>query len=348
MRTGRIGLLCLSLTILAPGGRWCAGYPQDPQRTSMRYRIMDLGTLGGDASIANAINDRGQIAGAAKLYFSMRKYHACLWDHGTKIDLGMLSGESRETESWAVAINAGGQTVGRKSVPLDNDRFHPKTKDYPVLWEHGKMISLGGHALAATLLPHAINITGTIVGDAAFQGHPGAFRMTGGKLTRLEGLEQAKGINAAGQTVGTDGKSACLWDHGKLVSLGMQGMAVAINDQGEIVGTGTPKSGLPRAFLWRNGNAHDIGTLGGLQSYAAGINAAGQAVGEAEFGATDDPRRVHAFLYTEGKMVDLNALLSPHSGWELLAANGINNKGQIVGSGRVHGELHAFLLTPLP
>jgi hypothetical protein len=56
----------------------------------------------------------------------------------------------------------------------------------------------------------------------------------------------------------------------------------------------------------------------------------------------------HAFLYSRGKMQDLNNLLASHSGWVLASANGINDYGQIVGYG--FGPLpngpHAFLLTP--
>lgn len=346
MKPGRIGLLCAGLALLVAGGRLCAGDSQNTPPASLRYRITDLGTLGGDESVANAINDRGQVVGSSKVPFSARKYHACLWEQGRKIDLGVFSGEPRGTESWAISINVKGQIVGTKTVALNNDLFDPKTQDHAVLWENGKMISLGGHTLSATLLPYFINAAGTIVGIAGFQGHPGAFMMVGSRLTRIEGLHEARGINGADQIVGTNGSDACLWDHGKLVPLGMHGVAVAINDRGEVVGTGTPKSGLPHAFLWRNGNAEDIGTLGGLQSYATGINDAGLAVGESEFGSKNDPRDLHAFLYTDSKMVDLNSVLPAHSGWELLSARAINNKGQIVGSGRIHGEEHAFLLNP--
>jgi uncharacterized membrane protein len=56
-----------------------------------------------------------------------------------------------------------------------------------------------------------------------------------------------------------------------------------------------------------------------------------------------------AFLYDGGKMVDLNTLIDPSSGWVLQRAAAINDAGQIVGSGFFNGEtyLEAFLLTPL-
>jgi hypothetical protein len=46
-------------------------------------------------------------------------------------------------------------------------------------------------------------------------------------------------------------------------------------------------------------------------------------------------------------MYDLNALIDPSLGWQLLAGYGINNAGQITGSGIVNGQSHAFLLTPV-
>jgi probable HAF family extracellular repeat protein len=49
----------------------------------------------------------------------------------------------------------------------------------------------------------------------------------------------------------------------------------------------------------------DLGTLGGTTSYAFGVNNSNQVVGSAQI-ASD--ASYHAFLYTAGKMVDLNSL----------------------------------------
>ena len=44
--------------------------------------------------------------------------------------------------------------------------------------------------------------------------------------------------------------------------------------------------------------------------------------------------------------MDLNGLLTGAPGWTLTNAYGINDVGQIVGSGNYLGQQHAFLLNP--
>jgi probable HAF family extracellular repeat protein len=68
-----------------------------------------LGTPpGGDSPEAAAVNKRGQIVGHADFAGERYPGHAFLYDAGNWTDLGTLGGE----DSWAVAINLGGQIVG--------------------------------------------------------------------------------------------------------------------------------------------------------------------------------------------------------------------------------------------
>jgi probable HAF family extracellular repeat protein len=46
-------------------------------------------------------------------------------------------------------------------------------------------------------------------------------------------------------------------------------------------------------------------------------------------------------------MSDLNSLIPPNSGWTLSEAFGINDTGQITGTGAINGATHAFLLNPV-
>jgi probable HAF family extracellular repeat protein len=83
----------------------------------------------------------------------------------------------------------------------------------------------------------------------------------------------------------------------------------------------------------------DLGTFGGPQSHAAGLDAYGHVVGYAEF----PDRRSHAFLYCEGTLLDLNDLIPADSEWELVSADAINDVGQILGVGVKEGRLVPYL-----
>src|ERR1700719_1899850 len=93
------------------------------------------------------------------------------------------------------------------------------------------------------------------------------------------------------------------------------------------------------AFIWTStGGMQDIGTLGGNNSYAFGINNSGQVVGLAD----RSDGIAHAFLWTSTTgMQDLGALGSLSS-----EATAINASGQVVGgSYRADGVYDAFLWT---
>jgi probable HAF family extracellular repeat protein len=79
----------------------------------------------------------------------------------------------------------------------------------------------------------------------------------------------------------------------------------------------------------------DLGTLGGSDSFAAGVNEFRQVVGVRL--TPDAPQR--AFLYSDGTMIDLGTL----GGGESYAA-GVNELGQVVGeSATLSNATHAFL-----
>jgi len=89
----------------------------------------------------------------------------------------------------------------------------------------------------------------------------------------------------------------------------------------------------------------DLGTLGGSLSVGRGINNAGQVAGY----SNTSPGAYHAFLYSNGQMMDLNDLIDA-PGISLTSATAINDRGQIVANGTSSQipALAAFLLTPIP
>ena len=84
--------------------------------TSSSFTATDLGTLGGSWSVANAINDNGQVVGVSETTSGER--HAFLWQNGTMVDLGTLGG----SWSFARAINDAGQVVGESEIANGEQR----------------------------------------------------------------------------------------------------------------------------------------------------------------------------------------------------------------------------------
>lgn len=140
-----------------------------------------------------------------------------------------------------------------------------------------------------------------------------------------------------------DGVNDLMIDLGTLDSESSVSAATNVNDAGVVVGYSYTRTGtlnnnaayhafrvVPAGGLWFvDGNAdgindlmEDIGTLGGLNSWARGINNAGVIVGEAETAAA----YTRAFSWSGGVMTDLGTLGGRNS-----SASAINEDGVIVG-----------------
>lgn len=123
--------------------------------------------------------------------------------------------------------------------------------------------------------------------------------------------------------------------------------ALAINNQGQVVGTSAlPGNQVNQPFLWTSQTGiQPLGVLpGDVVGAGLGINNLGEVVG-ASIGpggaASGNPR---AFYWQSGVMSDLNALVPANSPLYLLTAGGINDVGQIVGFGMTSsGDIHGFL-----
>ncbi len=72
--------------------------------------MQDLGTLGGQRSYANAINDAGQVVGRSYLYHDLEQ-RPFIYSGGVMQDLGTLGGNIGE----AYSINNSGQVVGKSN-----------------------------------------------------------------------------------------------------------------------------------------------------------------------------------------------------------------------------------------
>jgi probable HAF family extracellular repeat protein len=86
----------------------------------------------------------------------------------------------------------------------------------------------------------------------------------------------------------------------------------------------------------------DLGVLpGDLASLAVSINNLGQVLG-----SSGGPSGSSSFLYSNGVMKNLNSLIDPNSGWNIVQGNEINNRGQILALGQNSQGLDYLLLTP--
>lgn len=81
---------------------------------------------------------------------------------------------------------------------------------------------------------------------------------------------------------------------------------------------------------------------------AESLNNKGQIVGNYYLPRIVGKKPVQrAFLWQNGKFIDLNSLISPKRGWVFRDASCINDRGQIVGTGTYRGKYSGFLLTPV-
>jgi probable HAF family extracellular repeat protein len=319
------------------------------QSRAVRWKdrqIEDLGSFGGNQNAAFAINDHGQITGNSQntipdpFCFLGETLRGFLWEKGKMRDLGTLGTGNCVFPGF---INERGQIAGdADTTSTPNPLTGIPTHD-PFLWENGTMLDLG-----------------TLGGAAGF----------------VSGTGGSGGLNNRGQVIGVSsvasGPGACLtegdpnchpflWDKGKLIDLNTSTIggnpldAIAINDAGEIAGAADFSStggSTSDAYLWRNGVATDLGTLGGdCFSGAFAINSHAQVVGVTYL---CDGSFSRAFLWENGAIVDLNTLIPAGSPLQLVFPADVNDHGEIAGTGVPPGvppnnfftEGHGFLLIP--
>jgi probable HAF family extracellular repeat protein len=152
--------------------------------------------------------------------------------------------------------------------------------------------------------------------------------------------------------------NAVLWRDGEIINLGTLGKnfssASAVNDRAQVVGstvnTATDECEsfsqpfCVRAFLWQEGAMRDLGTLGGPEATALFVNAHGQVAGWSLTDSILNPTTMfptqHPFLSDDDTMRDLGTL-----GGTLGVPTDLNNRGQVVGSSSLPGDLasHPFL-----
>ena len=308
------------------------GFPELSAVLWQGGRILDLGTLGGNASYAFAINNQGRVVGGALntisdsnanglqafgfpvVPFSVAtQIRAFFWQDGVMHDLGTLGSGN---DAAALLVNNRGQVAGVSFTDTILNASGFPTQD-PFFWENGKMVDIG--TLGGTVgFPQMMNNRGQVVGitnDANEANH--AFLW-----------DKNEGLKDLGDLPG-----------------GNNSQANWINDAGEIVG-GSDATNFFHAVLWRNGVIIDLGAVAGdVCSVAASINSGGQIVGVSRADCNQD---THGFLSENGgPLIDLQTLIAPGSDITVTSAVDINDRGEIVASGMLpNGDFHSVLLIP--
>ncbi len=314
------------------------------------YSVTDLGTLNSNGySVARAVNATAEVTGAAGTTNSNLS-DVFVYSDGAMTSLGTLGG----TSGIGNGINASGQVAGYSQN---------SSGAYRAFLSSGSALTDIGDLGGGSAVAYALNDLGEVVGSAVTasgENHPFLYR--NGRMIDLGTLgssgngwwNSAQGINNSGVVTGTsydaDGNFfGFVWKSGKMTKMGTLGGAwsqgYAINNKGRITGVGYTKNGAAHGFVTNCATCklQDLGTFAGSTStvWGFGINDSGVVVGQSTFAGT-----YHAFVYSGGKIKDLNNMIPAGSGWVLIEANGINSAGQIVGMGTHNGGEHAFLLTP--
>ena len=304
-----ITVMTLFATLAIPVG--LSGQRQDDKPKHHHYKLIDIGTFGGPSSTFN-------------------NFYA-----GPFFDSGQVLNKRGTLAGWADT-----------SIPdpfpsrcLNADCF----VSHGFQWRDGILTSLGSLANGWSSQVTWINDTEEVVGLSQ-----------NGLIDPLIGFPEQRAV---------------LWRDGQITDLstfgGNQSVAFAVNNHGQIAGLalntvpdpfsiydflyfGSVNGTQTRAVLWdKDGSMQDLGTLGtGPDAYALLVNERGQVTGWSYTNSTPNPTTglptFHPFLWEKEKgMEDLGTL----GGTVAQAVNGLNERGQVVGSTTLLGDVtfHPFL-----
>ena len=348
-----------------------------------RYQITDLGTLGGDSSIAYGLNQSGDVVGVAEDADGVNR--AFVWSNGAMVALPDLG-----FGGIAYDINANGDVTGAINTGLDYTRpwdGRTSSVDNVALWQAGQLTDLGNLGGIPRGEGRTITDDGWIVGTSsaplpevpgediwqrAFVYSPNSSAIEDAGtfpgdirsfIFDLNANKQAPGFSVSDNRGGPEATVAGLWQFnpdGSVQSItpldplapDQTGVALGINDTGEVVGRSATPTGQNVTVYWGAGQTTPellpvLTENPGTYVRAWQINNSSLAVGELR--DADDTQRF-ATLWANGPEgwtnIDLQTLIPVDSSWDLSGALSINDAGQIVGYGIFDNEQRAFLLTP--
>ncbi|WP_020572487.1 HAF repeat-containing protein [Parafrankia discariae] len=273
--------------------------------------------------------------------------------HGGELELVALDLPTGAVSGLATDMNDDGVVIGQ----VWDEAFGGSG----VVWRDGVPTSI------PDTIPLAVNDSGQVAGIRFPSTGPNrGFVWTDGTLTTLEPTDPGPNRYSFASAIGADGTVVGLSGTDSPMMTGGAGEPAAEEPENGPTEAGQTTAGQPgtgqtgtgeaatgsaaenggtvsdypgatdtRATVWRDGNAVDLGTLGGSWSSAELINGHGQVAG---ISATADGQQ-HAFLSGPGGLRDLGTLGGSYS-----TPVDINDRGQVVGvSETADGHGHAFL-----
>jgi probable HAF family extracellular repeat protein len=281
------------------------------EAASLTYSITDLGTLPGTSlSIATGINDSGQVVGYSESSTGSQSF---LYSNGQMTPISdPVSGAP------AGGINNLGQIVSQGQFINNSGQIVSSSQPFQI--SISSTVNGVTTTVQTTFNPGGINDAGQILGSIVNPSDPS--------------LQQDMGIYKNGK----------FFDITKALGLTSDTtIPMAINNAGSVLFSDFhPNTDTTTYVVYKADGTSQILSLGGP---ATAMNSVGQVVGNGQVSSIGT-----GVLYSNGSYLALPALLPPSSQslWQFLNPTAINDEGQIVGSGVIDGQVHAFLMTPTP
>jgi probable HAF family extracellular repeat protein len=352
MKPNRRGIT-LSVVLVALAMTSFMSAQNDQHTKDYRYRLVDLGTLGGpnsgvpgvfyeiDGGTAGAqvISADGTVAGTADTSISdpLCYFDDCFypntfqWRSGTMTSLGALPGAQWSGPNW---ISGNGLIAGI-SENGENDPLIGLPQGRAVLWQDGQITDLGTLQGGYESFAWGVNNYGQVVGDATngivdpySYYYATILGISNGTQTRAFLWDKDHGMQDLGTLGGPDAWAAVVNEQGDIAGISFTNFMPNANN-GPTCATNVPSQD---PFFWnRESGMIDIGSFGGTCGAPQAINKRGQVVGGSYFAGN---ATVHAFLWEKSghpRLKDLGTL-----GGENSAALWIDDAGDVVGYADVH------------